>query len=199
MYKLTTQEQDFIMSAALIYRTQDDPKTGGAVPFGTFSSGVWLRTQGSACSWATNCRSSLTVSWLGDFPPPERYLERQRPEAVAWGHGRQPQQAPREATRRPAVHRAHLVCLLPLSSCWATEAHFSASCVTKRRWRRRSLSGNFFISDSSIKALKLTRPRNKEKFTFSVINIYEALVWNTEGEVWFYQLLSMDICNALPL
>lgn len=97
------------------------------------------------------------------------------------------------------VHSAHLVCLLPLSSCWATEAHFSASCVTKRRWRKRSLSGNFFISDSSIKALKLTRPRNKEKITFSVIIMYEILVWNTEGEVRFDQFLPMDICNVLPL
>lgn len=56
----------------------------------------------------------------------------------------------------------YLVCLLPFSSCWATEAHLSASCVTSRRCLRRSLSGNFFISDSSIKALKLMRPVGKD-------------------------------------
>lgn len=56
----------------------------------------------------------------------------------------------------------YLVCLLPLRSCCATEAHLSASCVTSLRCRRRSLSGNFFISDSSIKALKLTRPFGKD-------------------------------------
>lgn len=56
----------------------------------------------------------------------------------------------------------YLVCLLPLRSCCATEAHLSASCVTSLRCRRRSLSGNFFISDSSIKALKLMRPFGKD-------------------------------------
>lgn len=110
----------------------------------------------------------------------------------------QPQQTPQGSTPKPGVHRAYLVCLFPLSSCWATEAHFSASCVTKRRWRRRSLSGNFFISDSSIKALKLTRPRNKEKITFSVINIYEVLVWNTEGEVWFLSALIYGYLQCSP-
>lgn len=56
----------------------------------------------------------------------------------------------------------YLVCLLPLRSCCATEAHLSASCVTSLRCRSRSLSGNFFISDSSIKALKLMRPFGKD-------------------------------------
>lgn len=56
----------------------------------------------------------------------------------------------------------YLVCLLPLRSCCATEAHLSASCVTSLRCRSRSLSGNFFISDSSIKALKLMRPFGKK-------------------------------------
>lgn len=61
------------------------------------------------------------------------------------------------------THRnIYLVCLLPLRSCCATEAHFSASCVTSLRCRSRSLSGNFFISDSSIKALKLMRPFGKD-------------------------------------
>lgn len=54
--------------------------------------------------------------------------------------------------------KTYLVCLLPLRSCCATEAHFSASWVTNRRCRNKSLSGNFLISDSSIKALKFMRP-----------------------------------------
>ena len=88
----------------------------------------------------------------------------------------------------------YLVCLLPLSSCWATEAHFSASCVTKRRWRKRSLSGNFFISDSSIKALKLTRPNNKQKAIFSVISMFIRVVWNTEEGFAFISYLKYLWC-----
>lgn len=40
----------------------------------TFSNGVWLRTHGRAYNWVTNCRSSFTVNWFWDLPPPDRYL-----------------------------------------------------------------------------------------------------------------------------
>lgn len=75
----------------------------------------------------------------------------------------------------------YLVCLLPLRSCCATEAHLSASCVTKRRCRSRSLSGNFFTSDSSIRALKLMRPFGEDTTSAqaSLRDGLQTLRWNS--------------------
>lgn len=172
--KLTTKEPtDQLNDVNWVYKYTWSPTDLYMV---TFSNGVWLRTHGRAYSWVTNCLSSFTVSWFWDFPPPDRYLQRQGPEKAMKTRAfitRRCQWVPRFRCLRVHSHTVrnrYLVCLLPLSNCWATEAHFSASCVTSRRWRKRSLSGNFFISDSSIKALKLTRPKT-EQVIFPVIKL----------------------------
>lgn len=59
--------------------------------------------------------------------------------------------------------RGHLVCFLPFSSCCATEAHFSASCRTRRRRRSRSLSGNSLDSDSVRRERNMGRPEARQQ------------------------------------
>lgn len=131
----------------------------------TFSMGAWGRLQGRLYSCLTNELSSSTVSWLHDLPLPKRYL-RERVQKV----GRRTRKwlfslsedARREQKRKETRARSsHLVCLLPFSSCCATVAHFSASCVTRRSRRSRSLSGNNLDSDSLRRVRNTGRPAGR--------------------------------------
>lgn len=114
--------------------------------------GACGRLQERLYSCLTNELSSSTVSWLRDFPVPHRYLTDEDMKPVR-------KQIPTlYLTGGVAELLGHLVCFLPFSSCCATEAHFSASCRTRRRLRSRSLSGNSLDSDSVRRERNVGRP-----------------------------------------
>lgn len=62
-----------------------------------------------------------------------------------------------------AAHLLYLVCRLPFNNCCATVEHFSASCVTRRSRRNRSLSGNSVASDSARRERKTGRPAEEKR------------------------------------